>query len=107
LNLAGLTSKSDNNSIFTNGKVDRIQGFDILLSENVSASTGAPTWDQTRIIGGVYNQSFAFADSINTIEAYRPEKRFEDAVKGLYLFGAKILRPDMTICAYVDKTAEA
>jgi hypothetical protein len=107
LNLAGLTTKSDNNAIFTNGMVDRIEGFDILVSENVSASTGTPTWDQTRILGGVRGASWAFADGVNEVEAYRPEKRFEDAVKGLYLFGAKVLRPDMTVCAYCDKTAEA
>lgn len=105
--LAGLTTKSDNNAIFTNGKVDRIQGFDIYLSENVSAATGTPTWDQTRIMGGVKGLSFGFADAIMEIEAYRPEDRFEDAVKGVYVFGGKILRPDMTITAYVDKTAES
>jgi hypothetical protein len=105
--LAGLTTKSDNNEIFTNGMVGRVQGFDILLSENVSASTAAPTWDQTRIIAGVRGQSLAFADAIVSIEAFRPEKRFEDAVKGLYVFGGKIIRPDMTCCIYADKTAES
>ena len=105
--LAGLTDKADNNAIFTNGMVGRALGFDILLSENVSASTGAPTWDQTRVIAGVRDQSFAFFDNVVNIEAYRPEAKFEDAVKGLYLFGGKILRPDMTCVAYVDKTAEA
>jgi len=105
--LAGLASKSSTDQLFANGLVDRVQGFDILVSENVSASTGAPTWDQTRIIAGVRNQSFAFADSINSIEAFRPQLRFEDAVKGLYLFGGKILRPDMTCVAYCDKTAES
>jgi len=106
LELAGLTNKQDNNAIFTNGKVDRIAGFDILLSENVSASS-TTTWDQTRIIAGVRGESFAYADAILKIEAFRPEAGFEDAVKGLYVFGAKILRPDMTCVAYCDKTAEA
>jgi len=104
--LAGLTNKQDNNAIFTNGIVDKIQGFDILLSENVSASNTS-TWDQTRILAGVRGQSLSFADAILKVEAYRPEDRFEDAVKGLYVFGGKILRPDMTLCAYCDKTAEA
>jgi hypothetical protein len=106
LNLAGLTTKQDNNAIFTNGMVDRVEGFDILVSENVSASN-TTTWDQTRILAGVRGASWAFADGVNQVEAYRPEKRFEDAVKGLYLFGGKVLRPDMTLCAYCDKTAEA
>lgn len=105
--LAGLASKSSTDQLFANGMVDRVQGFDILVSENVSASTGAPTWDQTRVMAGVRGQSFGFVDSINSVEAFRPEKRFEDAVKGLYLFGGKVLRPDMTCTAYVDKTAES
>lgn len=106
--LAGITDKQDNNAIFTNGMVGRVLGFDVLLSENVSAATGAPTWDQTRVMAGVRGQSFAFADSIpsGSMEAFRPQLRFEDAVKGLYLFGGKVLRPDMTCTAYVDKTAE-
>lgn len=104
--LAGLTNKQDNNAIFTNGVVDKIQGFDILLSENVSANN-TTTWDQTRIIAGVRGQSLSFADAILKVEAYRPEERFEDAVKGLYVFGGKVLRPDMTLTAYCDKTAEA
>ena len=105
--LAGLTTKADNNAIFQNGRVDHLYGFDILLSENVSASTGTPTWDQTRIMAGVRGQSLSFADAILNVEAYRPEDRFEDAVKGLYVFGGKILRPDMTLTAYCDKTAES
>jgi hypothetical protein len=104
---AGLSTKQDNNQIFDNGLVDRVLGFDILLSENVSASTGTPTWDQTRILAGVRGQSWAFADAITKIEAYRPEDRFEDALKGLYVYGGKVLRPDMTLCIYADKTAEA
>lgn len=105
--LAGLASKQDNNAIFTNGFVDRVQGFDILVSENVSANTGAPTWDQSRIFAGVRGQSFSFAEAVTKVEAYRPEKRFSDAVKGVYVYGGKVMRPDMTCVIYADKTAEA
>ena len=28
------------------------------------------------------------------IEAYRPEKRFSDAVKGLYVYGGRLIHPD-------------
>jgi hypothetical protein len=104
--LAGLATKTANDALYTNGKIDRILGFDLYLSNNVSASS-TTTWDHTKIIGGVTNQSLSFADSILKIEAFRPEKRFSDAVKGLYIFGGKVMRPDMTICIHADKTAEA
>lgn len=104
--LAGLSTKQDNNAIFTNGQVDRVMGFDILVSENVSANNTS-TWDQTRIIAGVRGQSLGFAEAMLNFEAFRPEKRFSDAVKGLYVYGGKVLRPDMTLAIYADKTAEA
>jgi hypothetical protein len=106
LELAGLATKTSNDQLYLNGKVDRVLGFDIMLSENVSASNTS-TWEQTRIIAGVRGQSLAFVDKIISIESFRPENRFEDAVKGLYVFGGKILRPDMTCVAYCDKTAES
>jgi hypothetical protein len=104
--LAGLATRLDNNAIFDNGIIGKVMGFDIMLSENVSAASQT-TWDHTKIIAGIRGQSFSFADVISKIEAYRPEKRFEDAVKGLYIFGGKVLRPDMTCCIHADKTAEA
>ncbi len=39
-------------------------------------------------------KAIAFAGQIDKIEAYRPEDAFSDAVKGLYVFGAKIVRPE-------------
>jgi hypothetical protein len=105
--LAGLASKQDNNAIFTNGLVDKVMGFDILVSENVSAATGAPTWDQSRIFAGVRGQSLSFAEALVKVEAFRPEKRFSDAVKGIHVYGGKVMRPDMTCVVYANKTAEA
>lgn len=46
----------------------------------------------------VYNilrteHAVAFAEQINKVEAYRPQDSFEDALKGLYVFGALVARP--------------
>ena len=38
-------------------------------------------------------RAITFAQQLNEIEAYRPELRFADAVKGLHLYGAKIVYP--------------
>lgn len=38
--------------------------------------------------------AIAFIEQINKVEAYRPQDSFEDALKGLYAFGAKVVRPD-------------
>ena len=36
-------------------------------------------------------RAIAFAEQLSEIEAYRPELRFADAVKGLHLYGAKVV----------------
>ena len=58
--------------------------------------------------GAYYNilrteKAVAFAEQIDKVEKYRPEDAFTDAVKGLYVFGAKIVRPNEI---YVMKTAK-
>lgn len=40
------------------------------------------------------SKAVAFVEQIDKVEAYRPEDSFEDALKGLYTFGAKVVRPD-------------
>ena len=103
--LAGLATKTNNDQLYENSVVAKVHGFDIILSNNVSKNS--TSWDKSRILMGIRGESITFAGVINKVEAYRPEKRFEDAVKGLYVFGGKIARPDKTLVLYADKTAEA
>ena len=44
------------------------------------------------------SKAVAFCGQIDKLEAYRPHDSFQDALKGLYVFGAKIVRPEQ-ICA--------
>ena len=43
----------------------------------------------------------SYAEQISKVEAFRPEKRFADALKGLHLYGAKVLRPTALVTASV------
>jgi N4-gp56 family major capsid protein len=72
-----------------NGMVGRAAGFDILLSNN----TPVPSSNNFIVQAGT-NAAITFAEQINKTEAYRPENSFADAVKGLALYGAKVVRPD-------------
>ena len=47
-------------------------------------------------------KAVAYAGQIQSTEAYRPEDSFSDAVKGLFVFGAKVVRPEQI---YVVKVA--
>lgn len=71
-----------------NGHVGRAFGFDIFMSNNVTNVTG----DDYRVVAG-YPGAITFATQINKVEAYRPESAFSDALKGLNLYGSKLVRP--------------
>ena len=43
----------------------------------------------------------SYAEQISKVEAYRPQLRFADALKGLHLFGGKVLRPQALVVASV------
>ena len=56
--------------------------------------------------GGSYayagtNDGLSYAEQINKVEAFRPQKRFSDALKGLHLYGAKVVRPEALVVASV------
>ena len=59
------------------------------MSNNAPLVTG----DDYAVIAG-YPKAISFAEQINKVEAYRPEDSFSDALKGLHVYGAKLVRPD-------------
>lgn len=71
-----------------NGEVGDAAGFRILKSNNVPQTTGA----KFKIIAG-HAVATTYVDQILDLQTYKPEKRFGDAVKGLHVYGAKVLRP--------------
>ncbi|MFC8124662.1 P22 coat protein - protein 5 domain protein [Streptomyces sp. NPDC057302] len=83
-----------------NGFVGRAAGFDIYESNNVPNPSG-----DTQVITAGTNAAITFAEQINKTEAYRPESSFSDAVKGLALYGAKVVRPDHLAAAFINPTA--
>ena len=38
-------------------------------------------------------RAIAYAEQLSKVHAYRPELRFADALKGLHLYGAKVIYP--------------
>lgn len=71
-----------------NGEVGQAAGFRVLVSHNVPNTSGT----KYKILAG-HQMAWSMAEQINKVEAYRPERRFADAVKGLHLYGAKVIRP--------------
>lgn len=76
-----------------NGFMGRAAGFDVFMSNNlitVEGTDGDP--DVTNYLFG-HNMAITFADQIATVEAGRREKAFKDFVKGLHVYGKKVVRP--------------
>lgn len=72
-----------------NGQVGRAAGFDILMSNNVPV----PTTNNSIVTAGTA-AAITWATQLVKTEAYRPESGFSDALKGLSLYAAKVIRPD-------------
>ena len=86
-------------SALLTGQVGQAAGFNIVLS-NQTPTTGS----DSVVIGG-NDRALTFAEQISKVEAYRPQSSFSDAVKGLWLYGAKVVRPDSLASALVTVTA--
>jgi hypothetical protein len=83
--------------VLRQGMVGRVAGFDILISHNVVNTSSA----KYKIMAGVPG-AITFAQQLAQVEAYRPELRFADAVKGLELYGAKVIRPSGLALLHAD-----
>ena len=76
-----------------NGLIGRAAGFDVYRSTLVPNSSST----EYKVIAG-HRSAWSKAEQILETEAYRPEKRFADALKGLHVYGAKVVRPSNLAC---------
>lgn len=74
--------------IAQNGQVGEAAGFRILKSNNVPNVTNT----KYKIIAG-HSVATSYVEQILEVEAFRPERRFSDAIKGLHVYGGKVVRP--------------
>jgi N4-gp56 family major capsid protein len=78
-------------SALLNGEVGRVAGFTVYMSNNVRTGTGTDTGKTPYFeITAQVSTATTYAEQIIKTEAYRLEKRFADAVKGLHVYGAKV-----------------
>ena len=91
-------------AVVVNGFSGSAAGLMVYKSNNVDKDG-----DNYHIIAGV-NDAWTMAEQINSVETYRMEKRFANAVKGLHLYGAKVTRPEamvvLTATSPVEETEQ-
>ncbi len=82
-----------------NGAVGEAAGFTILKSNSVPNTAG----EKYRIIAG-HRIATTYAEQILDLQTYQPEQLFGDAIKGLHVYGAKVVRPSALACLIADKS---
>jgi len=91
--------KSGSTEPLLNGFIGRAAGFAIYTSNN----TPNPTGDDNVVMAGV-PQAITYAEQVTKTEALRSELRFADRMRGLYVYGGKLLRPDCLATLIASRT---
>lgn len=92
-----------------NGIVGRAAGFDIMMSNNTNAPAGSKYPNPPTTPGGTHvyaghAMGLTFAQQIAKVEAFKPERYFSQALKGLHLYGAQTIRPEVLATIQVKPT---
>jgi hypothetical protein len=80
------TSTTD--QVLRNGGIGMAAGFSVFKSNNVPNLAAT----KYKIIAG-HASATSVAEQIVSVEKFRMERRFADGVKGLHVYGAKVVRP--------------
>ena len=86
--LAKVLRSTDNVDALGRGYIGTFMGFDVYVTNNLPQNDNGTY----RCIART-GRAIAFAEQVSAVKAYEPELRHGDAVKGLHLYGAKIVYP--------------
>lgn len=92
-------SAVDQTRMRVSGYVGEVAGLTVYKSNNVPNTANS----KYKIMAG-HSVAITFAEQLTHMEAYRPEDSFADAVKGLHVYGAKVVRPNALAVLTVNKS---
>lgn len=75
----------DYKNMIATGEIPGIVGLKVFVSNNVPENAG-----EYSAMAGI-PEAIAYVEKVIKMEAYRPDDRFADAVKGLLVYGAKVV----------------
>jgi hypothetical protein len=102
--MAGLIKKSelkdasltgDGTSVVRNGRLGMIDRFTLYVSHNLNVSSG-----KTSLIAG-HKMGFTFASQMTEMETIRSESTFGNIIRGLQVYGYKVVKPEALAQAIV------
>ena len=85
--------------------VNNLHGFQVHVSNNLPTIGTGPSTEAASnssnygVIVGGHSSAVATAEQINKTETYRDQDSFADIVRGMHLYGRKILRPEALVNA--------
>ena len=85
--------------------LNNVHGFKVYMSNNLpsagtgSSFAGANSTSNFGVIVAGHESAVATAEQINKTETYRDPDSFADIVRGMHLYGRKILRPEAIVTA--------
>ena len=88
---AGIELDTSNSTVLSEGFIGRFMGFDVMVSTNLETDE-----DATLAMAGT-REAITFAEQIVSVEGYRPESSFSDAVKGLHVYGGRVVEPNALV----------
>jgi hypothetical protein len=88
--------------VFTSGMLGRVAGFDVYKSLNAAEYD---TGNGGYIVQAGHPMALTFAEQIVQTEAMRLQTTFADGVRGLHVYGGKLVRPDHIAVAGVKRPA--
>lgn len=101
----------DSTSILRNGRVGMIDRFTLYLSNllpkatvDIDPSTGVTNVSAFHLLAG-HTNGLTFASQMTEMENLRLQTRFADAVRGLQVYGYKVIDPTAIVDIHVYKSA--
>ncbi len=96
--------KGQASEVFREGMIGRCAGFDIYVSNNCvnfdpTANSNQGGW----IVQAGHPMAITYGEQIVQTEALRLQTTFADGVRGLHVYGAKVVRPDAIAVAGVTR----
>lgn len=73
------------------GKINALDVYESNNAPHLGGTAGAAGSQDVVLCG--HSMALTFAEGVSKVEAYRPQYRFSDAVKGLHLYGSRVVRP--------------
>lgn len=86
-------------AVLRNGMVGSAANFTVVKSNNVANTAGVKYKIQASVKSAV-----SYAEQIVSVEGYRPQQRFADAVKGLHVYGGSLIRSSQLAVLTANKS---